>query len=266
MTEKRLNWLVIGLTLFDNRLVSLIQTHAMKVIIVEDNQRNMLTLEELINSFCPDLELVGKVANLEEAQQMIAAQKPDLAFFDIELGGQTAFDLLNHMDTKSFHIIFTTGNENYGANAFKVNAVDYLLKPISPKELIQAVQKVKDLKKLQLSNKESFSKKLKVTTLNGVELIEMSDIEYLVADGKYTEIYMMDGQKVIISKPLRELQEKLDDNVFFRVHRSNVVNVKMVVSYSKGDNCYIKMKSGKVIDVSRSNRNEFIAFLEERLL
>lgn len=236
----------------------------MKAIIIDDNLKCIESLTGLLDVFCPDITLLGTANDIDSGSELIDETNPELVFLDIELGEENAFDLLKGIKTKNFTIIFVTGHSGFGAQAFKENAVDYLIKPIDPEELIKAIHKAKQKRSTPKSS--TSITKLRIPGISGIELVDIQEIEYLEADSKYTHIHCRNGQKYTSSKPIGEFEEKLINTHFFRVHRSYMVNLDCVTKYSKTENGMLSLTSGKEIEVSRRKKIEFLAQLEEFLI
>jgi two-component system, LytTR family, response regulator len=265
----------------------------LNALIVDDEVSGTKGLERLLNKYCPGVKVLGHAQSIDEAEQKIVALMPDVVFLDIEMPFGSGFDLLNRLAKKDpskknmrFEVIFTTAYSQYAIKAFKHNAIDYLLKPIDPDELIEAIKrceekkgtpawpadrKALDYKKIE-SLISSFSQsgkvqKLPVHTLEGIIFIEASKVLRLEADGNYTNIYLVEGlpgasgKKYTSSRTLKEYEEMFPPREFFRIHKTNLVNLMHVTQYIKGEGGEVLMSDGTILEVSRYKKAELLALL-----
>ena len=233
-----------------------------RTILIDDEMKAREILKKMISAYCPQLEIIGEGNDVESGIQIISSLNPDLVFLDIHLGNQISFDILTQFDSSKFDIIFTSGHSEYGVSAFKVNAIDYLLKPVDSDDLITAVQKV-------ISKKELFSKvkeeslSIAVHVNDIVEYINSNQICALEADNNYTFIYTQENKKYIASKTLRDIEDILkENNHFIRIHRGICINVKFIVSYSKSEPFEISMANGNTYEISRRKKAEVLSILK----
>lgn len=249
-----------------------------KALIVEDEVRSRDFLRSLVEEFCPQLSVDGTASNVEEAVMLINTISPDIVFMDIEMHTGTAFDILQQVKQRKFHLIFTTAYDHYAIKAIKFSAVDYLLKPISLEELQEAVAKAvgnlqqqADENKIDLLIKnlrrpagEDFS--ISLSTSDGIEFIQLSTITRLEANGPYTTFFMKDGRKIMVSKNLKEYELLLTEHGFFRIHNSHVINLKEVRKMVKTDGGYAVMNDDSMIAISPKKKEEFISLMAQRLV
>lgn len=242
--------------------VNMERSSKIKTIIIDDELKAREILKKLIASYCPAIEIVGEANTIESGIQIISQCQPDLVFLDIHLDTQNSFDLLSKIDASTFDIVFTSGHSEYGVSAFKVNAIDYLLKPIDSDDLEIALEKVLDKRKLMENQKdESISIPVHINDL--VEYIDSSTICALEADNNYTQIFTLESKKYLASKTLRDIEEILKEtNQFIRIHRSICVNTKCISSYSKTEPFEITMVNGNVYEISRRKKGEILAVLK----
>ena len=242
-----------------------------RTIIVEDEDRNMKFLERLLIEFCPELEVIGTAENVDIAFKIISKKKPDLVFLDIELKSATAFQLLQKFDKVEFSIIFTTAFEQYALQAIKSSAIDYLLKPIDPQELILSVGKVKEK---QNSNTNDYSalelllhnlkseqvnqQQIAISTNTGLHIVKFIDIIYLESDGPYTTFYLKNGAKIVSSKNLKTFEPILPESMFYRSHNSYIINVNEMLKYIKSDGGQILMSNQTILNVSKFRKDELL--------
>lgn len=245
----------------------------LKAIIIDDEERGRSSLQSLLKEYCPDVEVVASCADVPEGVIAINKQKPQLIFLDIEMPEYSGFDLLDFFRDIDFEIIFVTAYSEYAIRAFEVSAVDYLLKPVQIEQLQNAVEKVKQ-KRLQSSMqnrldllKEAFKgetlRKIAVPMSDGLLFIDVNDLILLEADGAYTNVYLKDGSKILVSKKLKFFEDILEPRPgFFRVHRSYMININYIKKYLRGENM-ILMDNNTNVSLSRDRKQEFDNILKE---
>lgn len=242
---------------------------SIKVVIIDDELLARNLLRGLLKEYCPDVAVLADCADLPNGVKAIRRLKPDLVFLDIEMPGHTGLELLDFFneDEIDFSIVFTTAYNQYTVQAFKLSAVDYLLKPIEPTELENAVARYERLNNrnkqsyllLQENMKPQAAKKLAVPEGNAIKFIELDDIRYCKADSSYTEIHFTDNNKMIISRTLKNIEDTLgEEHGFFRCHKSYLVNMKYVTEYIKSDGGYILMDDNSEIPVSPDKVQELM--------
>lgn len=238
----------------------------MKTLIIDDEQSNIENLSILIQKYCPRLTLVGAANTVADAIQQIAAQQPELLLLDIQLGMQTGFDLLRLLPHKDFEVIFITAYNEYGIDAIKFAAVDYLLKPIDIAELVLAVDKAKD----RIANKQTAQQlnfllnhlkgtgagpaKIALPQLHEIRYVSVADIIRCEADNSYTRFYLVNQEKILVSRSLKEYSEILMPTGFIRTHQSHLVNKIFIKSWIKEDGGMLLLENGDKIPVSKPNK------------
>jgi len=245
----------------------------MRAILVDDEQANLENLQVLLLKNCPEVKVVALSNNIENAFDQINLHRPDLLFLDIQMGKTTGFDLLNMLGEKSFEVIFVTAYDNYGIQAVKFAALDYLLKPVDPDELKVAVGKAEERIKSkfnsdqlnfllnQIKRTEPNVPKIALPQQHEIRYVSVEDIVRCVADNTYTFFYLVNGDKILISKPLKEYSDLLKPHGFVRAHQSHLVNPKFVKSWLKEDGGTLLMNNGDKIPVSKPNREMVKAVL-----
>ena len=240
----------------------------MKAILVDDEKNALEMLEWMIQKNCPEVEIVAMCDSPLEGLEKIKTLKPDLIFLDIEMPQLNGFDLLDRLGSHESDVIFTTAYNQFAIKAFKACALDYLLKPIDPEDLKSAVQKAKN-KKSKVSTEQlnillSYmkpekpkSKRIALTTTDHLIFIDTDKIIYCESDSNYTIVFLSNGEKVIVSKTLKDVEEILDGSDFFRIHASYLINMKHVTKFTRGDGGYVVMSNNQHITVSRKKKDEF---------
>jgi two-component system LytT family response regulator len=247
-----------------------------KAIIIDDSIQARKLLRLMLAEYAPEIELITEAENVEEGIIAIETHKPDVVFLDIEMPGKSGIQLAEELVKNgiSCDIVFTTAYNGYAINAFRLSAIDYLLKPIDEKQLIEAIEKIKSRKELKSAQDRllALTENLKPTTNNvlcipiqsGYEYIPIKEIEYLEADGSYVQLLLIDGKQKTISKNLKYFEQILEQFPnFVRVHRSSIINMDNMISYSRSGRGTIIMKNGKEIDIARDRKAYFLELLEK---
>lgn len=240
----------------------------MTAILVDDEKNALEMLEWMLQKNCPEIEILAMCDSALEGLEKIKSLKPDLVFLDIEMPQLNGFDLLDRLGKHSSDVIFTTAYNQFAIKAFKVCALDYLLKPIDPDDLKLAVQKAAtkknkmsqeqlDLLLSYMKPEKPKSKRIALTASDHLIFVETEKIVYCESDSNYTIFFLSDGQKVIVSKTLKDVEEILDGSDFFRVHASYLINMKHVSKFTRGDGGYVVMSNNQHITVSRKKKDEF---------
>lgn len=243
-----------------------------KAIIIDDEIHCLETLSILLKEFCPGVQLLDQCRSAKTGLEAIEKFKPGLIFLDIEMPLMNGFELLEQFSEIPFAIIFTTGYDQYAIKAIRFSALDYLLKPIDPKELMSAVKKVQEDRHLplaeqfqmllkQINGKNSGFNKIAVPTSEGFELIPTDQVLYFEANDNYTHLFLKSKNKIVACRTLKEMEEQIQDfNFFLRVHNSYMINLNEVTKYVRGEGGYLVMSDGSSVNVSRSRKNALLKF------
>nr|WP_262904491.1 LytTR family DNA-binding domain-containing protein [Tamlana laminarinivorans] len=242
----------------------------LKAIIVEDEQTSRDILKNYLQKYCPNIQVLGEASNIDEAIVLIRKTELDVVFLDVEMPYGNAFDLLDKVGDINFETIFVTAYNNYAIDALNAHASYYLMKPISIDELIKAVDYVTNIKQKEealqnqilVPNTNTVSGKITIPQLDGFEIIETSDILFCKADDNYTEIYLKNNTKKIVSKTLKYFDDMLSNSTFSRVHKSYLINVAEVKKYVKGKGGSVILSNGKEIMVSASKKAQLLAYFK----
>jgi len=240
----------------------------MKVVIVDDEKDAVNSLELMLNEFCPNTTIVGKAFSVIDAIKEIQNKKPELVFLDIEMPHGTGFDILESIPDRKFAVIFTTAHNDYAIKAIKASALDYLLKPVDIEELQGAIKKAEEQirksifpalnKEILVSqNAPALYKKIAIQSSNSTEFVNIDEIIRLEAEGSYSNIFLINNKKIIASKNLKEFQNILPQNIFYRAHNSHLINLMQVKRFLRNEGM-VEMNDGSSITLSRRNRDEFI--------
>jgi two-component system LytT family response regulator len=240
----------------------------MKAIIIDDESQARKLLKNSLAAYCPKVEVIGECEDLPNGVKAIRKLKPDIVFLDIEMPGHSGLELIDFFneDEINFGIIFTTAYNQYAIKAFKVSAIDYLLKPIDGDELIASVKRFErsiynkeSLRVLQENLASSTIQKIAIPIGQTVKFIALANILYLKAENTYTEVILIDQSKYTVSRTLKNFEETLYDcDSFFRCHKSYLVNCDYVVDYVKSDGGYLILKNSIEVPITHDKIDEFL--------
>ncbi len=240
-----------------------------RTIIVDDENNAIETLTLTINKYCKELEVLGSANNINEASELIARVKPDLVFLDINMPGGTGLDLLNQLPEKEFEVIFTTAHSRYAIQAIRLAALDYILKPIDHEELTEAVERFKERQQMEqkpldlsaiqriLAGNESNSS-IGIPTNEGVQFVKMDDIVYCESARNYSVFHLAEGEKIVAARTLGSLEEVLDKEYFFRIHKSYLININHIRKYVRGRGGQVVLDNGQTLEVARNRKDDLI--------
>jgi len=248
-----------------------------KVVIVDDEENSRETLRGKLELFCPEVEVTGEAGDVENGIGAITEQKPDAVFLDIQLAEGSGFDILEKIrdnDELDPKVIFITAHNEFAIKAIKFSALDYLLKPIDPEELVRAVRKVEEDKGLpkraasfnvlveNIRQASDSPKKIVIPTSDGMHVIKVNDIVRLESSSNYTTFYL-DGQKSLLaSKTLKEFDGMLSGYNFQRVHKSHLVNMNFLKRYVQTDGGYLVLEDGSKIPVANRKKEQLLSMLK----
>jgi two-component system LytT family response regulator len=238
----------------------------MKAILIDDEISNLENLRTLLEKHCPQVTIMATAQNVNDAVNAIEKYLPHLVFLDIQMGEQTSFDVLKLLPKRNFEVIFVTAYDQYGIQAVKFAALDYLLKPIDIDELLNAVNKAEQKLATQIQNvqldfllqqikkPETTVSKIALPMQSEIRYVALSDIIRCEADNSYTFFFLANGEKILVSKSLKEYADLLTPNGFLRTHQSHLVNPKYVKSWLKEDGGILLLTTGEKIPVSKPNK------------
>ncbi len=241
-----------------------------KAVIVEDEIKGLNNLKNLLEQYCEEVELIGEATSLEEGLELFSdpAVKPDVAFLDISLPDGLIFQLLNQIRPVNFEIIFVTAYEEYAIKACEYSSIGYILKPIDPDALRDAVARIRPKQDNQIdkrldvfsnyyNNPNAFTK-LSIFALDGIYFVNIRDIVRFEAEDNYTHIYLHSGERITASKTIKSYEDLLAPFNFYRVHKRHVINLNYMRKFVKGDGGYLIMDDNMKIEVSRRRRPAFM--------
>jgi two-component system LytT family response regulator len=238
-----------------------------RAVIIDDEPQNADMLKKDVTNYCPSVEVISLCHSSKEGLLTIKKEKPDLIFLDIEMPWMNGFEMLELLDEINFSIIFTTAHGQFAAKAFRLSAVDYLLKPIDANDLKEAVKKA-ELKMTQqqgnihienlLRNirQPSAQQKIALPYKEGYEFVQVSHIIYCQAEGAYTKVFLDNKKHILVSKTLGDIEELLPPDLFIRIHHSTVVNLGFITHLVRSDGGYVKLQTGEQLVVSKSKKEK----------
>ena len=243
------------------------------VVIIEDEKDSQVLLKKILEQYCSGTQILGVAANISEGRELLSLN-PDIVFLDVQLGTDCGFELLQSLRQRSFKLIVTTAFKEYALKAFEYEAIAYVMKPYSPKAIVEAVDRTKKIlhdrhiydRLSSLINSQVRVTRISVPTAKGYEIIELNSIINIEADRSYCSIYLDNEETLVVSRSLKEMQEMLPASQFYRSHTSHLINLKGLERYSKEDGGYAIMTNGKSIPISRRKKIEFIELLKSGLL
>ncbi len=243
-----------------------------RAIIVDDEENNIKNLQDLLQNYCPEVEVCTTALSAAEGMAKIKSHQPDLVFLDVQMPKATGFDLLEALSPVHFQVIFVTAYDQYAIKAIRFCAIDYLLKPIDILELQQAVKRaIQNKNSIQttlapqqlLNNQNASTDKLKIglPTAERILFIELHELIRCEGENNYTHVHLLNGKQILISKTLKEFEELLSDKGFVRVHQSHLVQMSYVRSFEKHDGGYLKMADHASVPISRQRRSTVLEAL-----
>ena len=249
---------------------------AIQTIIIDDEQNARENLKIILQDFCPDINVVAEAGSAEEARVLIAKHEPNLLFLDINMPNEDGFELLDSIENKNFSVIFITAHNQFALKALKAGAIDYIEKPIDIEDLQAAVNKISvedkdggnvdyNMIKTLLNEYKDDSKSdiIAVPTLSGYEIIKAEDIVHLEADESYTRIFLADGKKCTSSMTIARYEKVLDNNIFFRIHKSHIINTRHhLKEFNRHEGNVAIMDTGEAIPVARRKLSGFISAIK----
>ena len=243
------------------------QSLALRTLIIDDEADCVSVAQKLIAAYCPELNVVATTTDSVEAVNLILRLRPEVVLMDIEMPQMNGFQILEEIGDFNFQLVFTTAYDRYAVKAFKYSAIDYLLKPIDPIELKATVQKIIqkqriDAQQIELLRRQLYTprptmgEKLALPYQHGYIFIDINDILFAESDDSYVRVYMTSGEMYLVTKSLRELEETLDNQQFFRIHRQYLVNKTKVKRFNKADSLVI-LTNNKELPIARNRREDF---------
>lgn len=242
-------------------------------IIVDDEVNCCEVLELLLQKYCPQVKVMAVCHSVPEALEALSKFKVQIVFLDIEMPHSNGFELLEKLPVIDFEVIFTTSYDHYAIKAIRFSALDYLLKPIDRQELQLAMERAEqhfnvpgpqqlEILLQKLRQPAASMQRIALPTMEGLQMIPVQSIISLTSKSNYTFLHLKEGQKLVVSKTLKEMEALLSDHYFLRVHHSHMVNLDEVRKYIRGEGGMLVMSDGSTIDVSRSRKDTLVGVLQ----
>lgn len=240
-----------------------------RTLIIDDETNGRETLKGFLGKYCPQIKIIGEADGVKTGMAAIGEHTPDLVFLDIQMQDGTGFDLLELIPAINFKLIFVTSFDQYAIRAFKYSAVDYILKPVDPDQLMAAVNRlnapgvissIENKLNILISNIRAIEK-LALPTSDGMRFVKIEEIVRCESDSCYTTFFMKSKEKIMVSKTLKEYELLLSDMGFFRVHKSHLVNLRYVEKYVQGEGGYLVMEDKVQVEISRRKKEGLLAIL-----
>ncbi|MBK8830578.1 MAG: response regulator transcription factor [Saprospiraceae bacterium] len=242
----------------------------LNTVLIEDSDDAAEKLTFLLTRYCADkINLLKLASSGAEGIEAIRTHRPELVFLDIELGDMTAFEMLERIDPVDFQVIFTTSFDHYAIKAIRYSAVDYLQKPVGREELLAAIQRAENnpmrLAREQINQmtqqvhaKTQLPDKIALTTADGLVFKKIADIIRCESERMYTNVIMSNHEKIVVSKPMGQLEDILHVHDFFRVHNSHLINMRHIRQFVRTDGGYVVMEDGASVSVARNRKEDFL--------
>lgn len=247
----------------------------MKVLVVDNDALIRSSLVGLIRSNFPEIASVSEAGGVKEGLNQIRILDPDLVFLDVEMDDGTGFDLLNQLPDFRFQLVFVTAFNKYAVDAFKFSAIDFILKPVESTELIEAVHRATESLKNQqiaeqlevmksaLKDLRSADQKIVLRDNKSLYFVKVSDIFHCEAQGSYTTFFLQDGSQIVVSRPLKEYENLLEEFGFVRSHHSHLVNIKRITRLDKADGGLLILENGNSVPVSQRKWDHIMEVLDK---
>jgi len=251
----------------------------MRALIIDDENKQREVIRQLLEKYCPDIQVCGEAADVPTAYELIQKEQPELVFLDVEMPGGSGFDLLTKFDRLDFEVVFVTGFGEYAVKAFEFNALHFIQKPIDDRNIVQAVAKArKRLSEKERSNhyeiildnlkrppQQQMDNQIAIPLFEGLEFLHVKDIIRCESDAGNTLIFSQTSKRIYSSKHLKEYQTILSDYNFFRIHHSHLINMSHIKKFLKEDGGTVIMSDGSSLPVARRRREGFLEALDEVL-
>ena len=227
-------------------------------VIVDDELHGRENLKKIIETYSPEIEILSVADSVLKGIELVNIHKPDVVFLDINMPVLDGFDFLNEFEDRNFMVVFVSAHEEFGIKALKAGASDYLLKPISIKELKVTVRKLLSLSEQSFRTPvPSQNEKLVLPASHGFDVLVIKDIIRVEADGCYSKVVVREGKSRIVSRTLKEFEDTLPEVSFFRIHKSHLINLNYIKEYSNLSGSIVTMTDGSRIEISRRKAPDF---------
>lgn len=241
-----------------------------RCILIDDEADSLEVMELLLKAHCPQVIIEAVCNSAEKGIEAINRLRPDVVFLDIEMPNMNGFDMLEKFDDLFFDVVFITAYHQFAIKAFRYSALNYLLKPVDPDDLIKTIERVQKKKTVPLKEQMEVlmqqmrglekqpGSRIALTTSDGLLFVSTPDIIYCESDSNYTKVVLKDGKKILVSKTMKEIDDTLSGGDFYRIHNSYLVNLNHIQKYVRGEGGYVIMDNGATVSISRTKKNEFV--------
>lgn len=233
-----------------------------RAVIIDDEELGRKNLQVLLEKFCQEVYIADSFGDVIQAYKFLMNNEIDIVFLDISMPKMNGFEFLQLFSERNFEVIFVTAYEKFGIQAIRVKAIDYLTKPISVIELQEAVNSVLDKKRGQEKNQ---MKLISIAHTEGTSIVNQDEIVYLEADDYLTKLYLDNHRKVVVSKNIKYFEELLDERLFIRIHKSFIININFIDSYTKQDGGMVTMKYPVALPISRRKLATFLQIIAKNV-
>lgn len=246
-----------------------------RCILIDDESNSLEMMEWLLKTYCPEVVIEAMCNSAEKGIAAIEKLRPDVVFLDIEMPHMNGFDMLEQFEKLYFDVVFCTAYDQFAIKAFKYSALNYLLKPVDPEDLMETIRRIESKKatpsreqlELLFQNIKQPAKptvqRIALTTGDGLIFVSTADILYCQAESNYTAVILTGGKKVLVSKVLKDIDETLSGSDFFRIHNSYLINLNRIKKFVRGEGGYVIMEDNATVSISRSRRQEFMELFEK---
>jgi two-component system LytT family response regulator len=244
-----------------------------KAVIIDDIEQARKTLKKDFETYAPEIEVIAEASGVIEGIKLLKKVNPDVLFLDIQMQDGSGFDLLDVLSDINFKIIFITASDAHAIKAFRYAAIDYLLKPVDPDELVAAVEKLKigsinenakyQLLNESLKNNQRAHSRLALHTQEKIHVVNITDIIRCESNVNYTEFHFKDGKKLMVTKTLKEFEDLLSDHGFYRVHQSHLINTECILEFIKTDGGSLRLTNEHIVPVSTRKKAQVLEMIEK---
>lgn len=246
----------------------------MRAVIIDNEPRMIQALQGLLELYCPEVEVVGTAMGCASGEKLILRKNPDVVFLDVEMDDGTGIELVEKLNFKHLRVIFVTAHDRYAIQAFKCSAIDYLLKPVDPEDLINSLKKLSESRKAvdlekqmtvlmeHLSGNQTRPAKIVLSDYESMHLVKVEDIMWCMAEGSYTHFKFRDGSEIMVSKNLKSYEEILSGEDFVRIHNSYLVNLNHIKRFERSEGGVVIMDNGAVLPVSVRKKDALMNILK----
>ncbi len=243
-----------------------------RIAIVDDEADARQLLRSMITTLCPDVEICGEADSVESAYVLIRQTQPHAVLLDISLEEENSFELLDKFKQPTFQVIFTTAHDEFALKAFRYHALDYLLKPINPVELVQTIDRIKEgysgnypnrVRNLLESTRSGQLNKIALSSQEGMVFLRLDQIIRIESEGSYSTFYLLNQERHVVSRPMREFEDLLPKDLFFKLHQSHLINLAFVKKILREEGGYALMEEGCKVPIARRRKDEFLETMRQ---